>query len=304
MQAREDPNPTAVAVPSAYFSACSADRRLESSSVRILFVGDIIGRPGREVVCAEVPRLRESLKLDFVVGNAENSAGGFGITRSTANELFAAGLDVITSGNHWADQKEILSHIVEEDRILRPANYPAGTPGRGAGLFEARNGMRVLVVNVMGRTFMDPLDDPFAAVAHELSACPLGEAADAIVVDMHAEATSEKMAMGHFCDGRASLVGGTHSHVPTADAQIFPGGTAYQTDAGACCDYDSVIGMEKFEPLQRFTRKMSTSRYSPAGGPATLCAIFVETNSKGLAERIEPVRVGGRLKQSLPHLGC
>jgi hypothetical protein len=268
--------------------------------MRILFIGDIIGRPGREVVSAELPSLRRDLKLDFVIVNGENAAGGFGITRNIANEFFAIGVDVITTGNHWADQKEILSFIDDEDRILRPRNYPHGTPGKGAGLFESRGGMRVLVVNVMGRTFMDPLDDPFAAVEAELSACPLGEAADAVVVDMHAEATSEKMAMGHFCDGRASLVVGTHSHVPTADAQIFPGGTAYQTDAGACCDYDSVIGMEKFEPMQRFTRKLSSSRFSPATGPATLCGVFVETNAKGFASRIDPVRLGGRLKQSLP----
>jgi metallophosphoesterase (TIGR00282 family) len=268
--------------------------------MRILFIGDIIGRPGRDVVAAELPSLRETLKLDFVIANGENAAGGFGITRVIANEFFAIGVDVITTGNHWADQKEILSYIGDEDRILRPRNYPQGTPGKGAGLFESRSGMRILVVNVMGRTFMDPLDDPFAAVEAELSACPLGEAADAVVIDMHAEATSEKMAMGHFCDGRASLVVGTHSHVPTADAQIFPGGTAYQTDAGGCCDYDSVIGMEKFEPVQRFTKKLSSSRFSPATGPATLCGVFVDTNAKGFASRIEPVRLGGRLKQSRP----
>ena len=179
--------------------------------MRILFIGDIIGRPGRDVVGAELPRLREALKLDFVIANGENAAGGFGITRNIANELFATGVDVITTGNHWADQKEILSFIDDEDRILRPRNYPPGTPGHGAGLFETRSGARVLVVNVMGRTFMEPLDDPFAAVENELAACPLGEAADAIMVDMHAEATSEKMAMGHFCDGRVSLVAGSHS---------------------------------------------------------------------------------------------
>jgi metallophosphoesterase (TIGR00282 family) len=268
--------------------------------MRILFIGDVIGRPGRDVVSAELRGLREALKLDFVIANGENAAGGFGITRNIANELFATGVDVITTGNHWADQKEILSFIDDEDRILRPRNYPSGTPGKGAGLFETRMGARVLVVNVMGRTFMDPLDDPFAAVENELVACPLGEAADAIMVDMHAEATSEKMAMGHFCDARASLVVGTHTHVPTADAQILPGGTAYQTDAGACCDYDSVIGMEKFEPIQRFTRKMSSSRFSPATGPATLCAVFMETDARGLAIAIEPVRVGGRLKRHLP----
>lgn len=268
--------------------------------MRIIFIGDIIGRPGREVVERELPGLRERLRIDFVIGNGENAAGGFGLTRKIANELFAVGVDVLTTGNHWADQKEILTFIGDEDRILRPQNYPQGTPGRGAGVYQTRGGEHVLVVNVMGRHYMDPLDDPFAAVERELAACPLGEGCDAVVVDMHAEATSEKMAMGHFCDARASLVVGTHSHVPTADAQILPGGTAYQTDAGACCDYDSVIGMEKFEPLQRFTRKLSTGRYSPANGPATLCAVFVEIDAKGLATRVEPVRVGGRLKSNVP----
>lgn len=268
--------------------------------MNLLFIGDIVGRPGRDVVAAELPRLRESLKLDFIIANGENAAGGFGLTRSVAEEFFALGVDVISTGNHWADQKEIYGVIAQEDRILRPANYPKGTPGRGANLYSVPGGGSVLVINVMGRVFMDPLDDPFAAVERELAACPLGEAADAIVVDIHAEASSEKMAMGHFCDGRASLVVGTHTHVPTADAQILPGGTAFQSDAGACADYDSVIGMDKAEPLRRFTTKMSASRYAPATGPATLCAVFVQTGANGLATRIEPVRVGGRLMPAIP----
>jgi len=268
--------------------------------MRILFIGDIMGKPGRDVVTAELPRLRESLGLDLVIANGENAAGGFGLTQAIAREFFAVGIDVISTGNHWADQKEILSFIDDEDRILRPLNYPKGTPGRGANLYQTRKGERVLVINAMGRVFMDALDDPFAAVEAELNACPLGEAVDAVVVDIHAEATSEKMAMGQFCDGRASLVVGSHSHVPTADAQIFPGGTAYQTDAGACADYDSVIGMEKFQPVQRFVTKMSSGRFAPATGPATLCAVFAETNAKGLATRIEPVRLGGRLKPTMP----
>ncbi|MBN9576950.1 MAG: YmdB family metallophosphoesterase [Alphaproteobacteria bacterium] len=268
--------------------------------MHILFIGDVIGKPGREVLTAELPALRENLKLDFVIVNGENLAGGFGVTRNIANEMFALGVDCITTGNHWLDQREILTFIGDEDRVLRPCNLPPGTPGRGANLFQAKNGAHVLVINPLGRVFMEPQDDPFAAVERELAACPLGEGADAVVVDMHAEATSEKMAMGHFCDGRASLVVGSHSHVPTADAQILPGGTAYQTDAGACADYDSVIGMEKFEPVQRFTRKIPGGRFSPATGPATLCGVFVETAANGFAERIEPVRVGGRLKQTVP----
>ena len=271
--------------------------------MRILHIGDVIGRPGRDVISAELPGLRDRLALDFVILNGENAAGGFGLTRVVANDLFACGVDVLTTGNHWLDQREILSFINDEDRILRPINYPKGTPGRGANLYQTRSGARILVINPMGRVFMDTLDDPFAAVGAELDACPLGEGADAIVVDIHAEATSEKMAMGHFCDGRASLVVGTHSHSPTADAQIFPGGTAYQTDAGATADYDSVIGMEKHEPLQRFTKKISTGRMTPATGPATLCGVFVETDDKtGLAKRISPVRVGGRLIPVVPDL--
>ena len=270
--------------------------------MNLLFIGDIVGKPGRDVVLAELPRLRESLKLDCVIANGENAAGDFGLTRAIAEEFFAAGIDVISTGNHWADQKEIYGLIEQEDRILRPVNYPKGTPGKGANLYALPGGGSILVINVMGRVFMDPLDDPFAAVARELDACPLGEAADAIVIDIHAEATSEKMAMGHFCDGRASLVVGTHTHAPTADAQIFPGGTAFQSDAGACADYDSVIGMDKTEPLRRFTTKMPSTRYSPATGPATLCAVFVQTGANGLATRIEPVRVGGRLIPAIPVL--
>jgi hypothetical protein len=270
--------------------------------MNILFLGDVIGRPGRDAVAEQLPALKTALKPDLIIANGENAAGGFGLTRGVAEEFFALGIDVISTGNHWADQKEILTYIEMEDRILRPANYPRGTPGRGANLYKTPAGQSVLVINVMGRVFMDALNDPFAAVDAELNACALSEGVDAIVVDMHAEATSEKMAMGHFCDGRASLVVGSHQHVPTADAQILPGGTAYQSDAGACADYDSVIGMDKAEPLQRFTRKISSQRYTPATGPATLCGVFVMTGSKGLATRIEPVRAGGRLAPHLPRL--
>jgi metallophosphoesterase (TIGR00282 family) len=269
--------------------------------MNILFLGDIIGKPGRDVVHAELRGLRQSLKLDFVIANGENAAGGFGLTRAIAEEFFSIGIDAISTGNHWADQKEILTYIDGEDRILRPANYPKGTPGRGANLYHTPAGS-LLLINVMGRVFMDALDDPFASVEAQLSACRLREGADAIVVDIHAEATSEKMAMGHFCDGRASLVVGTHQHIPTADAQILPGGTAFQADAGACADYDSVIGMDKGEPVQRFIRKMATQRFAPATGPATLCGVFVQTGANGLATRIDPVRVGGRLKQTAPEL--
>jgi len=271
--------------------------------MRILFLGDIVGRAGRVAVVEAVPELRRTLSLDFVIVNGENAAGGFGINEEIAQALFRAGVDCISTGNHAFDQRDKIDLYDTESRLLRPLNYPKGAPGRGVGLYEIADGRRVLVMNAMGRVFMDALDDPFAAVDRELESCPLGLGADAIVVDMHAEATSEKMAMGHYCDGRASFVVGTHSHIPTADAQILPGGTAYQTDAGACADYDSVIGMEKTEPLQRFIRKISSGRYNPAQGPATVCGIFVETDDRtGLAKRIEPVRIGGRLKQTTPTL--
>jgi len=270
--------------------------------MNLLFIGDIVGKPGRDVVTAQLPRLRGALKLDCVIVNGENAAGGFGLTRAIADELFGVGVDVISTGNHWADQKEIYGVIESEDRILRPVNYPKGTPGKGANLYSLPGGGNILVVNVMGRVFMDPLDDPFAAVERELADCSLGKVADAIVIDIHAEATSEKMGMAHFCDGRVSLVVGTHTHAPTADAQILPGGTAFQSDAGACADYDSVIGMDKAEPLRRFTTKMPGARYTPATGPATLCGVFVVTGTSGLATRIEPVRVGGRLSPAMPIL--
>lgn len=271
--------------------------------MRILFLGDIVGRAGRKAVVDAVPDLRRRLDLDFVICNGENAAHGFGITERICDELIDAGVDVITTGNHVWDQREALVFIERQDRLLRPGNFPSGTPGRGSGLFEARTGARVLVMNVMGRVFMDAMDDPFRFVDNEIGACPLGEGADAIVIDLHAEATSEKMAMGHFADGRASLVVGTHSHVPTADTQILPEGTAYQTDAGMCASYDSVIGMQKDEPLSRFTTKLPGGRMTPAEGPATVCGVFVETDdATGLALRAEPVRLGGRLIDHLPEV--
>jgi metallophosphoesterase (TIGR00282 family) len=271
--------------------------------MRLAFFGDVVGRSGRDGLAEHLPMLRRRLGLEFVVVNAENAAAGFGITENTARELFDSGADCLTLGNHAWDQKEALTYIVREPRLIRPLNYPALSyaPGRGAQLFETETGRRVLVVNLLGRVHMEALDDPFSAVDRELEACPLGAAADAVIVDMHCEATSEKMAMGHFCDGRASLVIGTHTHVPTADHQILNGGTAYQTDAGACADYDSVIGNQKDEPLRRFTTRVSGGRYKPAEGPATVCGVFVETDdATGLARRIEPIRVGGRLTQVIP----
>ena len=269
--------------------------------MKLLFLGDIVGRAGRRAVVDRLPELRERLDLDFVVINAENAAGGFGLTQDIANGLMQAGADVLTGGNHTWDQKEIVEFIDAEPRVMRPVNFPEGTPGKGVGMFMARGGQRVAIVNVMGRIFMDPLDDPFRAVDDMLAAHPLGSVADFVLIDIHAEATSEKMAMGHFADGRASLVVGTHSHVPTADTMILPGGTAYQTDAGMCGDYDSVIGMDKEEPLHRFTTKMASGRFTPAQGEATVCGVCVETDDRtGLAVRAQPLRVGGMLAETWP----
>ena len=269
--------------------------------MRILFIGDVVGRSGRTALSERLPGLVRDWKLDFVAVNGENAAGGFGITEAIYQEFLDAGADVVTGGNHSWDQKEALVFIERAPRLLRPINFPPGTPGRGATLLEARNGARVLVVNAMGRIFMDPLDDPFAAVERELAVCPLKQAADAIIVDMHCEATSEKQAMGHFCDGRASLVVGTHTHAPTADHQILTGGTAFISDVGMTGDYDSVIGMGKEEPLNRFTRKIPGARFEPAMGEATLCGIAVETDdATGLARRVGAVRLGGRLEEARP----
>ena len=271
--------------------------------MNILYLGDILGRSGRDGVVAALPGLRRDLGLHFVVACAENAAHGFGLTIKIAHELFEAGVDVITLGNHAWDQREMIGAIDGEPRILRPLNYPNGTPGRGAVVAPASDGRKVLVVQVIGRLFMDPLDDPFAATLRELDRYRLGGGVDAVVVDVHAEASSEKMAIGHMCDGRASLVVGSHSHVPTADAQVLVGGTAYMTDAGMCGDYDSVIGMRKDAAIARFVRKMPTDRLTPSDGEATVCGCVVVTDDKtGLASAIHPLRVGGRLARSMPVL--
>jgi hypothetical protein len=236
-----------------------------------------------------------------VIVNGENAAGGFGITEAIYHDLVDAGADAITLGNHAWDQKDALVFIERAPRLIRPVNYPKGTPGRGVAMIEAKNGAQALVVNVMGRVFMDALDDPFAAVDRELAACPLKQGADAVVVDMHAETTSEKQSMGHFLDGRASLVVGTHTHAPTADHRVLPGGTAFMSDVGMTGDYESVIGMSKDEPIGRFLRKIATSKFEAALGPATLCGLAVETDdATGLGLRVGAVRLGGVLEQARP----
>ena len=269
--------------------------------MRVLFLGDVVGRTGRDAVIDQLPGIRQRLAADFVVVNGENAAHGFGITARIVDELLSAGADVITTGNHVWDQREILGYIDDQPRLLRPLNYPQGAPGRGVGLFEARDGRQVLVAQAMGRLFMDPMDDPFAALDAALSPVEMPRDADAILVDFHGEASSEKTALGNYLDGRVSLVVGTHTHVPSADTRILPGGTAYQSDAGMCGDYDSVIGMKKGAPIHRFTRKTPSERLEPAEGPATVCGLLVETDdATGLAVRAEPLRVGGHLAAAWP----
>jgi metallophosphoesterase (TIGR00282 family) len=268
--------------------------------IRLLFIGDVVGRSGRVVVLEQVPLLRARWGLDFVVVNGENAAGGFGLTESIFQDFLAVGVDAVTLGNHAFDQREALAFIERQPRLIRPVNFPAGTPGRGAAVVQNAKGARLLVVNVMGRIFMDALDDPFAAIKRELALFPLGQGCDASIVDFHAEASSEKWAFGHFVDGKASLMVGTHTHTPSADHRILAGGTGFITDVGMTGDYDSVIGMDKEEPLRRFTSKIPFGRFEPALGPATLCAIAAEIGDDGRTKAIAPIRIGGLLSPAEP----
>ena len=271
--------------------------------MRLLFLGDMVGRAGRTAAIEAIPTLREAWGLDFVAVNAENAASGFGLTAAIADEILAAGADVITLGDHAFDQKDMLTRLEQEPRILRPLNIAKAAPGRGAGLFEARRGRKVGVAVALGRVFMSkPYDDPFSALDAALRPLSLGGTADAAIVEIHAEATSEKMAVGHWCDGRASLVVGTHTHVPTGDAMILPKGSAYLTDAGMCGDYNSVIGMAKEEPMRRFVTGMAGGRFEPALGSATVSGVLVETGPDGRARAVHPVRLGGRLAECRPEL--
>lgn len=265
--------------------------------MKILFLGDVVGRSGRRAVTERLSPLRERLGADFVVVNGENASGGMGLTATHAQALLSAGADCLTLGDHAFDQRDMLGFIEKEPRIIRPLNFAKEAPGQGARVLQDRRGRKVLVTQALGQVFMKrPFDDPFSAIDQVLRAHPLGGLAQAIFVDIHAEATSEKMAFGHFCDGRASLVVGTHTHVPTGDAQILSKGTGYMTDAGMCGDYNSVIGMDKAEPLHRFITGMSQGRFTPAEGEATLSGVLVTTDDRtGKAVAITPVRDGGRL---------
>ena len=270
--------------------------------MRILFLGDVVGRSGRAAIAERLPHLRLAWGLDFVVVNGENASQGAGLTAEHAKMILQAGADCVTLGDHAFDQKDMLQFIEQEPRILRPINFSKVAPGRGVKIFDATQGRKILVTQVLGQVFMKrPFDDPFSAVETILKTHRLGGAVQAALVEVHAEATSEKMALGHWCDGQASLVVGTHTHVPTGDAQILPQGTAYLTDAGMCGDYNSVIGMDKLEPLRRFITGMSSGRFMPAEGPATLSGVFVETDDRtGKALKVRMIREGGRLEQAAP----
>lgn len=269
--------------------------------MRLLFLGDVVGRSGRRAVVEALPRLRRSYDLDFVIVNGENAAGGFGITESITEELVDAGADAITLGNHAFDQKDTLVYIARQDRLIRPLNLPPGTPGRGAALISARNGLDVLVINALGRVFVGEYECPFRSIDREITACGLKSGADVIFVDFHAEATSEKQALGHFLDGRVSAVVGTHTHTPTADDRVLQHGTAYMTDVGMCGDYNSVVGMETDEPISRFLTKLPRERFQPALGPATVAGLAVEIDdATGLATKAASLRFGGSLSAAAP----
>ena len=269
--------------------------------MRLLFIGDIVGRAGRKVLLEKLPGLRKRYALDFVIVNGENAAGGFGITEAILNDFLEAGADCVTLGNHAFDQKDALVFIDRQPRLVRPLNLPKGTPGRGAGLYKARNGADVLVINALGRVFMTEMDCPFRAIDNEITACKLKRDTDVIFVDFHAEATSEKQALAHFVDGRVSAVVGTHTHSPTSDNRVLTGGTAYMSDAGMTGDYDSVLGMDRAEPIHRFLTRIPNERFTPADGLATLCGAAVDIDDKtGLARSITPVRLGGVLAPTEP----
>ena len=262
--------------------------------------GDIVGRSGRKALTEQLPALKRRFAIDFIIVNGENAAGGFGVTAEIVEALIASGADVVTTGNHAFDQRDEIDVFRTEPRLLRPLNFPKTNPGRGAGLFEAKDRRQVLVLHAQGQVEMHPCDDPFAAIDGAIAGAKLGRDADAIIVDFHAEATSEKQAMGHYLDGRVTAVVGTHTHTPTADDRVLSGGTAYMSDIGMCGDYDSVIGMEKTEPMRRFLTKMPSQRFQPAAGEATLCGVIIETAPTGLAASIEPFRLGGSLRQREP----
>ncbi len=263
--------------------------------MRVLFLGDIVGKSGRLQLQESLKEYKDANRIDFVIANGENATSGAGLSPKHAGLILDSGVDCITLGDHAFDQKEIREIINDNKKIIRPINFSEESPGRGFNFFNVQS-KKILVIQVLGRVFMKKnFSDPFPILDTILENYKLGRKVDCVIVDVHAEATSEKMAIGYFCDGRASLVVGTHTHIPTADTRILPSGTAYQTDAGMCGDYDSIIGMDKAEPMRRFIKNQVSGRFVPASGNATLCGVQVEINDSGLAEKVKPVRLGGVL---------
>jgi metallophosphoesterase (TIGR00282 family) len=271
--------------------------------MKIVFLGDISGRSGRDAVHEHFKTIQTALKPDCVIINVDNAAHGFGVNPKICDDLFTLGAHVLTGGNHIWDQREIIPYIEKQHKLLRPQNYPEGTIGKGFTVYDALNGQKILVIHVLGRVFMDLMDDPFLCIDKILNQYKLGQNVQAIFVDIHAEATSEKMALAHYLDGRVTAVVGTHTHLPTADAQIFSKGTAFMGDAGMCGDYNSVIGVKAHVPVTKFTQKLCFEKMSPAEGEGTVCGVFIESDDKtGRAVRIEPIRIGARLSNVMPVL--
>ena len=263
--------------------------------MNFLFLGDIMGRSGRNIVISKLPDLIKKHQINFVVANGENSAGGFGITQAICNELFDVGVDVITSGNHIWDQKETMDFIREEKRLLRPWNWGEGTPGSGFEIFE-KNNLKIGVMNLMGNVYMKKTDAVFPFIEEKIKQIRLKQEVDFLLVDIHAEITSEKQAMGYFLDGKATLVVGTHTHTPTLDFRVLEGGTAYQTDAGMCGDYKTIIGMDRDAALKRFFTGVRGERLQPGSGEGTISGIKIVGDIKtGLAKAIEPIIIGANL---------
>ena len=267
--------------------------------MKILFLGDVVGVSGCSKLMKNLLNEIQAKKIDFVIVNGENAAPqGVGLTKEICNDFFNSGVDVITTGNHVWDQKEIMEFIDKEKRLLRPKNLFEPAPGKGFNIFETKENIKIGVLNLMGNVFMKKCDDVFEVSEKFMSQYKLKEDYDLLVIDFHSEITSEKNAIGHFFDGKASLVVGTHTHIPTNDARILSGGTGYQTDAGMCGDYDSVIGMNTENSLNRFLKKNSTKHF-PALGEATLCGVIVDCNIEtGLANNIESYISGGQLSKT------
>tara|TARA_B100001123_G_scaffold383062_1_gene454682 strand:- start:16 stop:825 length:810 start_codon:yes stop_codon:yes gene_type:complete len=269
--------------------------------MNILILGDVMGPSGRKAISQKLPNLIKKKKIDFVIVNGENAADpGVGITQENTEEFFKAGADVITTGNHVWDQKETSTFIISEKRLLRPQNMAEGTPGKGFGIFNSKNNKKVAVINLMGNIYMKKSEDVFESAKKFTQTVKLKKDADFIVVDLHGEITSEKMAMGYFFDGKATIVVGTHTHVPTSDHRIMENGTAYQTDIGMCGDYNSVIGMNRENSLKKFFKDSSAQKHYPALGEATISGLFVIANNEtGLASKVEPIILGGSLENRI-----